>query len=85
MSIITSNLGLYTDFYELAMAQGYFYGGKKENTTTFDYYFRTNPFKGGFTVFAGLQDFLELLSNFTYSSSDIEYLKEQHKLIKDHD
>ena len=78
MSIITSNLGLYTDFYELAMAQGYFYGGKKENTTTFDYYFRTNPFKGGFTVFAGLQDFLDLLSNFTYSSSDIEYLREQN-------
>ncbi len=78
MSILTSNLGLYTDFYELTMAQGYFYGGKKDDITTFDYYFRTNPFKGGFTVFAGLYDFLELLSKFTYSSSDIEYLKQQN-------
>ncbi|MCF6332296.1 MAG: nicotinate phosphoribosyltransferase [Draconibacterium sp.] len=78
MSIITSHLGLYTDFYELTMAQGYFYGGKKDDITTFDYYFRTNPYKGGFTVFAGLYDFLELLSKFTYSSSDIEYLKQQN-------
>lgn len=71
------NLGLYTDFYELTMAQGYFYCNKKEQKVTFDYYFRDNPFKGGFAVFAGLQDFLELLSNFTYSPSDIEFLKEQ--------
>lgn len=77
MSIIKSQLGLYTDFYELTMAQGYFYSEKKEDTTVFDYFFRTNPFKGGFTVFAGLQDFLDFLSQFTYSNSDIQYLKTQ--------
>ncbi len=71
------NLGLYTDFYELTMAQGYFCCGKKDQQVSFDYYFRNNPYKGGFAVFAGLEDFLELLSNFTYSSSDIEFLKEQ--------
>jgi len=71
------NLGLYTDFYELTMAQGYFYCNKKEQQTTFDYYFRDNPFNGGFAVFAGLQDFIELLCEFTYSSSDIAFLKEQ--------
>ncbi len=69
--------GLYTDFYELTMAQGYFFSGKKEQTATFDYFFRTNPFKGGFTVFAGLYDFLEFLSVFTFPNEDIEYLKEQ--------
>lgn len=78
MFLDIKHFGLYTDFYELTMAQGYFYGGKKDDITTFDYYFRTNPFKGGFTVFAGLYDFLELLSKFTYSSSDIEYLKQQN-------
>lgn len=71
-------LGLYTDFYELTMAQGYFYSGKKEDVVTFDYFFRTNPFNGGFTIFAGLADFLELLGNFNYSSSDIQYLKDQN-------
>lgn len=78
MSVFSNHLGLYTDFYELAMSQGYFYGGKKDDYTTFDYYFRTNPYKGGFTVFAGLYDFLELLKKFTYSESDIEYLKDQN-------
>ena len=71
-----NNLGLYTDFYELTMAQGYFFHGKKDELASFDYFFRTNPFKGGFTVFAGLQDFLELLQNFTFSKTDITYLKE---------
>jgi nicotinate phosphoribosyltransferase len=77
MSVIKEKLGLYTDFYELVMAEGYFYCGKKDQPATFNYFFRTNPFYGGFTVFAGLSDFLELLTEFTYSSSDIQYLKEQ--------
>jgi nicotinate phosphoribosyltransferase len=77
MAFLTKNLGLYTDFYELSMAQGYFYSGKKTDSATFNYFFRTNPFKGGFTVFAGLQDFRELLEDFTYSESDISYLKKQ--------
>lgn len=71
------SLGLYTDFYELTMAQGYFYCGKKNQLTTFDYYYRNNPYKGGFAVFAGLQDFIDLLAEFTYSASDIAYLKDQ--------
>lgn len=77
MAVLKETWGLYTDFYELTMAQGYFYSGKKNHSATFNYFFRTNPFKGGFTVFAGLRDFLELLKDFTYSESDINYLKEQ--------
>ncbi|EFK97919.1 Nicotinate phosphoribosyltransferase [sediment metagenome] len=74
---MNENFGLYTDFYELAMAEGYFYCNKKDQQVSFNYFFRTNPFGGGFTVFAGLADFLEMLSQFTYSASDIQYLKEQ--------
>lgn len=77
MSVFKEKIGLYTDFYELTMAQGYFYSGKKSDCVTFDYFFRNNPFRGGFTVFAGLADFLELLDDFTYSRSDIQFLKEQ--------
>lgn len=77
MSSYNLPIGLYTDFYELTMAQGYFFCGKKDQQVTFDYFFRDNPFKGGFAVFAGLQDFIELLPQFTYSESDINYLKEQ--------
>lgn len=77
MKLLNEKFGLYTDFYELAMAEGYFYCGKKNQQVSFNYFFRTNPFKGGFTVFAGLADFLDLLTHFSYSKSDIQYLKEQ--------
>jgi nicotinate phosphoribosyltransferase len=77
MPLSSNHWGLYTDFYELTMAQGYFFCGKKNDTATFNYFFRTNPFRGGFTVFAGLQDFLEMLSNFSFSGFDIDYLKDQ--------
>ena len=73
--IFKETLGLYTDLYELTMAQGYFYCQKKDQQTSFDYYFRTNPYKGGYTVFAGLQDFIDTLQDFTYSESDLESLK----------
>lgn len=77
MAVSKQNLGLLTDFYELAMAQGYFFCGKKNELATFDYFFRTNPYEGGFTVFAGLADFLSMLGEFTYSAEDIEYLSKQ--------
>ena len=69
--------GLYTDFYELTMAQGYYLNGKSNERATFDYFFRTNPYQGGFTVFAGIMDLLELLHSFTYSGAELDYLKKQ--------
>ncbi len=77
MSLLKEKLGLYTDFYELTMAAGYFERGKKDEQVSFNYFFRTNPFNGGFTVFAGLGDLIELLTQFTFSGSDLNYLKEQ--------
>ncbi len=59
------------------MAQGYFYAGKQEEKAVFDYFFRTNPFNGGFLVFAGLADFLEQLQSFTYDNESINYLQNQ--------
>jgi nicotinate phosphoribosyltransferase len=75
MKFTTGHWGLYTDFYELTMAQGYFCNGNKDDRAVFNYFFRTNPFGGGFTVFAGLQDFLGMLENFTFGKSDINYLR----------
>ncbi len=77
LHIDNQSLGLYTDFYELTMAQGYFACQKQHQQVTFDYYFRTNPYHGGFTVFAGLWDFLEMLQSFVYSESDRQFLLDQ--------
>ena len=71
----SETLGLYTDYYELSMAQGYFLAGKKDEITVFDYFYRTNPFAGGFLVFAGLADLLQALSAFKYSEQDLNYLR----------
>lgn len=77
MPLFKGNLGLYTDFYELTMAQGYYLRENKELRACFDYYFRTNAFKGGYMVFAGLQDVLNLLKKFSYGKSDIDFLEKQ--------
>ena len=40
------DLALYTDLYQLTMAQAYWLTGRSETRATFDYFFRTNPFSG---------------------------------------
>ena len=64
---------LFLDLYELTMAQGYF---KRQRNTpcVFDMFFRRNPFKGGYAVFAGLEPLLEAIQAFHFEESDIAYL-----------
>ncbi|HOV38920.1 MAG TPA: nicotinate phosphoribosyltransferase, partial [Spirochaetales bacterium] len=65
---------LFTDLYELTMAQGYF-KYEMNNHGVFDMFFRRQPFGGGFSVFAGLEDLLEFLMNFRFTPEDLEYLE----------
>jgi nicotinate phosphoribosyltransferase len=76
-SLIPRHTGLYTDFYELTMAQGYVLSGKAETPACFDYFFRDSPFQGGYVIFAGLNSLLETLENFTYGPEELDYLKTQ--------
>ena len=66
---------LYTDLYELTMAQGYFYEGMAEKAASFDYFFRKVPCGGGYVVFAGMADVVDVLSDFRFSSEALEYLR----------
>jgi nicotinate phosphoribosyltransferase len=77
MKNIFENFGLYLDYYELTMAQGYFLSNRHNLKANFDYFFRTNPFGSGYTVFAGLSDFLELLQVFRFGSEAIDYLHQK--------
>lgn len=65
--------GLTTDFYELTMAQGYFYSGKRE-PAVFDMFFRSNPFDSGFSLFAGLCPLISYLHGLRFTGGDISYL-----------
>lgn len=71
----------YTDLYQLTMAQVYF-KTKPDGRAVFDYYYRSNPFDGGYAIFAGLEDILEILEDFQFSSDDIAYLS-QHGFTED--
>lgn len=67
------NSALFTDFYELTMAQGY-WKQHMDRRAIFDMFFRRQPFGGGFAVFAGLEPLLETLKDFRFSKEDLEYL-----------
>nr|WP_321230123.1 nicotinate phosphoribosyltransferase [uncultured Psychroserpens sp.] len=71
----------YTDLYQLTMAQVYF-NTKPNGRAVFDYYFRHNPFNSGYSIFAGLEDVLDILETLEFSSSDIAYLQ-QHGFESD--
>lgn len=66
---------LYTDYYELAMAQGYFKAGKAEKEACFDYFYRKLPFGNGYALFAGLKDLLNALDQYIFAEEELEYLR----------
>ncbi|WP_424493426.1 nicotinate phosphoribosyltransferase [Salinimicrobium sp. GXAS 041] len=67
--------GSYTDQYQIAMGQVFFSKRQTSKKATFDYFFRKLPFNGGYAVFAGLENILEILENFKFSEADLEFLK----------
>ena len=75
INALNEHTGLYTDLYELTMAQGYYFAGKKDEPAAFDYFFRDNPFGGGYVIFAGLWDLLEALQSFSFTEESIDYLR----------
>jgi len=64
---------LLTDLYELTMIQGYLHYDYNPGVV-FDMFFRRQPFNGGFTIFAGLEDLLKGLKSLSFSKDDLEYL-----------
>jgi nicotinate phosphoribosyltransferase len=71
-----SKSALFTDFYELTMAQGY-WKQNMNDSVVFDMFFRRQPFNGGFSVFAGIEPLLDALEDFTFDDEEISYLREQ--------
>lgn len=70
--------GTYTDQYQLTMGQVYFLKGHAGHQAVFDYFFRKLPFDGGYAIFAGLENLLDILENLKFSDDDIKFLKSLH-------
>jgi nicotinate phosphoribosyltransferase len=72
---------LFTDMYEITMAQVYYRMGLHEKVVQFDHYFRDYPdygtHKAGYCVNAGLEWLLDWMSRAHFRPQDIEYLRSQ--------
>jgi nicotinate phosphoribosyltransferase len=68
------SLALLTDLYELTMAFGYWKTGMAEREAVFQVVYREHPFRGGFTVAAGLARVADYLESFRFDDTDLAYL-----------
>lgn len=72
---------LFTDQYQLTMAQVYFRAGLHETQVQFDHFFRSYPNYGthqaGYCINAGLEWLLDWMQEARFSDKDIEYLRGQ--------
>jgi len=68
------SLALLTDLYQLTMAYGYWKHGKADQQSVFHLFFRSNPFRGGYVIAAGLQTALEFVQSFRFSPDDVQFL-----------
>ena len=70
---------LFTDFYQLTMAQLYFRHGLAERRAQFDYFFRSNPRYGdhaaGYSVCAGLEWFVDWMLATRATPADLDHLR----------
>ncbi|MBN2441772.1 MAG: nicotinate phosphoribosyltransferase [Spirochaetales bacterium] len=66
---------LLTDLYQLTMAYAYWKNKIHMKRAVFDLFFRKNPFKGAYTVFAGLSEVLSYLSSFQFTPEQLSYIK----------
>ena len=76
-------LTLLMDFYELTMANGYFKDGKHHQIASFDVFFRNVPDKGGYAIFAGLEQVIEYLDSLSFNESEIDYLRSKKLFDED--
>lgn len=53
-----------TDFYQISMAYAYWKGGRAEEHSVFELFFRKNPFHGEFCIFAGIDEALKYVHYF---------------------
>ena len=72
------NIPLLCDYYEYTMSNGYVENGLQDNIVYFDIYFRNVPDKGGFCIFAGLEQLVDYILNLRFTDSDIEFLRSKN-------
>ncbi|TXE81269.1 nicotinate phosphoribosyltransferase [Campylobacter peloridis] len=73
------NFSLLCDFYELSMAYAYFKQNMHKQVVYFEVFFRKAPDNASYAVFCGLEQIIDHINHFSFSQSDIDFLKNTHK------
>lgn len=73
------NLTLHTDKYQINMMYAHWKNNSHNRQAVFDAYIRKNPFRNGYTVFAGLERIVHYINNLHFAEEDIDYLKQQEE------
>ncbi|WP_432799625.1 nicotinate phosphoribosyltransferase [Poriferisphaera sp. WC338] len=72
--IYRTPLTLLTDLYQLTMAYGYWKQNYEDRESVFHLFFRKPPFNGGYAITAGLEQAIDLMTDFHFNDEDLEYL-----------
>ncbi|WP_134683111.1 nicotinate phosphoribosyltransferase [Brevibacillus migulae] len=71
------SLALHTDLYQINMAQTYWEDQMHNRRAVFEVFFRKLPFGNGYALFAGLERVVDYLRSFSFTESDIAYLRDE--------
>ncbi|MGL4605986.1 MAG: nicotinate phosphoribosyltransferase [Eubacteriaceae bacterium] len=71
-------LQLATDLYQFTMGNVYLQDGKSQELAVFDVFIRNNPFDGGYTVAAGLEQVVDYIKGLSFTKEDLTLLKKNH-------
>ena len=82
VTISHQDLGLFTDLYELTMAQA-FHQQKMFAPATLSLFIRSYPPNRAYFVSAGLEDVLDYLENFKFGPDSLEYLRSTGMFAED--
>ncbi len=74
---------LLTDFYQLTMLSAYYQSGQHRQQVAFEYFYRSAPFGGLYTIFVGLHDVIHYLQTFAFSEEHIAYLRSLNTFSED--
>lgn len=74
---LDDSLAIHTDLYQINMAETYWEDGIHNRKAVFEVYFRKNPFKNGYAIFAGLERVIEYIKQFRFTATDIDYLRNE--------
>ena len=80
MQNLTSHSPLLADLSQICMAYSLWKQDMQDYQAAFHIYYRKALFKGGFAVFSGLDQVLDILNNFKFTEEDVDFLRSLNNL-----